>query len=92
MTCLTAQGLSVDLNIRDNKASAYFRRVITETWWAKFQLVPLDMHRRNKSEQMICHFKNHFLSILMVAIVEPALMWEREGAGGSTKRERVLGG
>ena len=22
------------------------------------------MHRRNKAEQMICHFKNHFLSIL----------------------------
>jgi hypothetical protein len=48
MTRLTAQGLSVDLNIRDNEASADFKRVITETWRAKFQLVPLDMHRRNK--------------------------------------------
>ncbi len=50
MTCLTAQGLSVNLNIRDNKASADFKRVITETWWAKFQLVPPDMHCRNKAE------------------------------------------
>ena len=39
MTRLTAQGLSVDLNIRDNEASADFKRVITETWRAKFQLV-----------------------------------------------------
>jgi hypothetical protein len=64
MTHLTAQGLSVDLNIRDNKASADFKRVITETWRAKFQLVPPDIHRRNKAEQMIHNFKNHFLSIL----------------------------
>jgi hypothetical protein len=64
MTRLTARGLSVDLNIRDNEASADFKRVITETWRAKFQLVPPDMHRRNKAEQMIRHFKNHFLSIL----------------------------
>jgi len=59
MTHLTARGLSVDLNIRDNEASADFKRVITETWRAKFQLVPPDMHRRNKAERMICHFKNH---------------------------------
>ena len=32
MTCLTARGLAVDLNIRDNEASANFKRVITETW------------------------------------------------------------
>ncbi len=50
MTHLTARGLSVDLNIRDNEASADFKRVITETWRAKFQLVPPDMHRRNKAE------------------------------------------
>ncbi len=49
MTRLTAQGLYVDLNIRDNKASADFKRVITETWRAKFQLVPPDMNRRNKA-------------------------------------------
>jgi hypothetical protein len=64
MTRLTAQGLSADLNIRDNKASADFKWVITETWRAKFQLVLPDMHRKNKAKQMIHHFKDHFLSIL----------------------------
>ncbi len=64
MTRLTAQGPSVDLNIRENEASADFKWVITETWRAKFQLVLLDMHCRNKAKQMIRHFKDHFLSIL----------------------------
>jgi hypothetical protein len=50
MTCLTAQRLSVNLNIRDNEASADFKRVITKTWRAKFHLVLPDMHRRNKAE------------------------------------------
>jgi len=50
MTRLTARGLTVDLNIRDNEASADFKKVITETWRAKFQLVPPDMHRKNKAE------------------------------------------
>jgi hypothetical protein len=77
MTQLTAQGLSVDLNIRDNKASADFKRVITETWRTKFQLVPPDMHRRNKAERMICHFKNHFLSILAgVDAAFPPYLWD----------------
>ncbi len=62
MTCLTAKGLSVDLNIRDNKASADFKRVINETWRATFQLVLPDMFL--KAEQKIRHFKDHFLSIL----------------------------
>ncbi len=77
MTCLTAQGLSVNLNIRDNEASADFKRVITETWRAKFQLVPPDMHHRNKAEQMIHHFKNHFLSILAgVDAAFPPYLWD----------------
>jgi hypothetical protein len=59
-----ACGLSVDLNIRDNEASADFKRVITESWKTKFQLVP-DMHRRNKAKRMIRHFKNNFLSFLL---------------------------
>jgi hypothetical protein len=67
----------VDLNIRDNEASADFKRVITEAWRAKFQLVPPDMHRRNKAEQMIRHFKNHFLSILAgVDAAFPPYLWD----------------
>jgi hypothetical protein len=64
MVRLAACKLSVDLNIRDNEASADFKRVITESWKTKFQLVLPDMHRRNKAERIIRHVKNHFLSIL----------------------------
>ncbi len=53
MERLAAHRLSVDLNIRDNEASADFKWVITESWKAKSQLVPPDMHQRNKAEQMI---------------------------------------
>jgi hypothetical protein len=56
MERLAVCGLSVDLNIRDNEASADFKWVITESWKTKFQLVPPDMHRRNKAKQMIWHF------------------------------------
>jgi hypothetical protein len=64
MERLAAHGLSLDLNIRDNEASTDFKRVTTESWKTKFQLVPLDMHWRNRVKRMIRHFKNHFLSIL----------------------------
>jgi hypothetical protein len=50
MARLAACRLSVDLNIRDNEASADFKRVITESWKTKFHLVPSDMHRRNKAK------------------------------------------
>ncbi len=61
MARLAACGLSVDLNIRDhdNEASADFKRVITESWKTKFQLVPMGMHQRSKAKQMIWYFKNH---------------------------------
>ena len=36
MERLAAHGLSVDLNIRDNEATADFKRVITESWKTKF--------------------------------------------------------
>jgi hypothetical protein len=64
MAWLAACGILVDLNIRDNGASADFKRVITESWKTKFQLVPPDMHWRHKAKRMIWHFKKHFLSIL----------------------------
>ncbi len=77
MTRLTARRLSVDLNIRDNEASADFKRVITKTWRAKFQLVLPDMHRRNKAKQMIGHFKNHFLLILAsINAAYPPYLWD----------------
>jgi hypothetical protein len=45
MTRLVARGLSVDVQILDNKASAAYKQAITFTWQAEFRLVPPDMHR-----------------------------------------------
>jgi hypothetical protein len=45
MTRLVAQGLSVDLQILDNKTSAAYKQAITFTWQAEFQLVLPDTHR-----------------------------------------------
>jgi hypothetical protein len=47
MTCLAAHGLSVDLQILDNKASSAYKEAITFKWNATFQLVPPDMHLCN---------------------------------------------
>ncbi len=47
MTRLAARGLSVDLQILDNKASMAYKEAIIFKWKATFQLVPPDMHRRN---------------------------------------------
>ena len=64
MTCLAARGLSVDLQILDNEASLAYKEAITFKWNATFQLVPPDMHRRNRAERAIRTSKDHFLAIL----------------------------
>jgi hypothetical protein len=64
MTPLAARGLSIDLQILDNKASLAYKEAITFKWNANFQLVPLDMHRRNWAEHAIHTFNDHFLAIL----------------------------
>ncbi len=43
---------------------AAYKEAIILKWKAKFQLVPPDMHHRNKAERSIRNFKSHFLSIL----------------------------
>ena len=77
MTCLAARGLSVDLQILDNKASATYKEAITFKWKATFQLVPPDMHRRNQAERAIRTFKDHFLAILAgVDAAFPPYLWD----------------
>jgi hypothetical protein len=72
-----ARGLSVDLQILDNKASAAYKHTITFTWQAKFQLVLPDMHCQNRAEQAIRTFKAHFLSILAgVDSTFPPYLWD----------------
>jgi hypothetical protein len=61
----------------DNKASAAYKHAITFTWQAKFQLVPPDMHRRNRAERAIRTFKAHFLLILAgVDQTFPPYLWD----------------
>jgi hypothetical protein len=77
MTCLAAHGLSVDLQILDNKASSTYKEAITFKWNATFQLVPPDMHLRNWAERAICTFKGHFLAILAgVDEAFPPYLWD----------------
>jgi hypothetical protein len=60
MIHLMARGLSVDLQILDNKASSAYKEVITFKWNATFQLIPPDMHCCNWMEHAIRTFKDHF--------------------------------
>ena len=77
MTCLAARGLSVDLQILDNKASTAYKEAITFKWNATFQLVPPDMHRCNWAERAIHTFKDHFLAILAgVGAAFLAYLWD----------------
>jgi hypothetical protein len=76
MARLAARGLAVDPQILDNEASAVYKEAITVKWNAKFQLVPPDMHRRNRAERAST-FKSHFLSILAgVDKVFPLYLWD----------------
>ncbi len=77
MTHLAARGLAVDLQILDNKTSAAYKHAFTVNWQAKFQLVPPDMHRRNRAERAIRTFKDHFLAILAsVDPLFPPYLWD----------------
>jgi hypothetical protein len=64
MIHLAARGLSVDLQILDNKASSTYKEAITFKWSATFQLVSPDMICCNWVEHTIGTFKDHFLAIL----------------------------
>ena len=69
MARLNARGLRVDHQTLDNEASdAYKQAILSHV--SSYQLVPPDMHRRNKAERAIRTFKAHFLSIL--ASVDPS--------------------
>ncbi len=77
MSQLAVRGFAVDLQILDNEASAAYKEAITVKWKAKFQLVPPDMHRRNRAERAIRTFKSHFLSILAgVDKAFPLYLWD----------------
>jgi hypothetical protein len=70
MARLKARNIEVKQQVLDNEASAAYKFAITDTHKCALQLVPPNMHRRNKAERAIRTFKAHFLSIL--AGVDPA--------------------
>jgi hypothetical protein len=77
MLRLTAWGLSVHLQILDNKASVAYKEAITFKWNTKFSLVLPDMHCRNQAGCAICTFKDHFLAILAgVDSTFPPYLWD----------------
>lgn len=77
MRRLKAREHKIDLQILDNEISAEYKRVIEEVWKTKYQLVPPEVHRRNKAERAIRTFKDHFIAILAgVASDFPAYMWD----------------
>jgi hypothetical protein len=77
MMRLVAQGLSIDLQILDNKASAAYKEAITFKWNTTFQLIPPDMNCCNRAEHAICTFKDHFLAILAgVDSAFPPYLWD----------------
>jgi hypothetical protein len=64
------------LQILDNKAIVAYKEAITFKWNATFQLVHLDMHRRNWAERAICTFKDNLLAILAgVDAAFPPYLW-----------------
>ena len=60
MTRLRERGHAVHLQVLDKKTSKEYHQVITQTWKDTFQLVTLDVHRRNAAERSIRNFKAHF--------------------------------
>jgi hypothetical protein len=77
MTRLFACGLSVDLQILDNEASAAYKEAITLKWHSNFQLVPPEMHHRNRAKRAIRTFKDHFLAIVAgVDKAFPPYLWD----------------
>jgi hypothetical protein len=64
MERMKAHGLSVNLQVLDNEASATYIDCITNKWKCKHQKVPPDIHQRNIAKHMIRTFKAHLLSML----------------------------
>ena len=70
-------GHHVDVQILDNEVSADFKNTIVEDWWATYELVPPNLHRRNVTERAIHTFKAHFLAIISgVDPKSPNYMWD----------------
>ncbi|KAL7536213.1 hypothetical protein ACHAWF_005402, partial [Thalassiosira exigua] len=74
---LQERGHGVALQILDNEASKEYKRLITQKWGAKIQLIPPNMYRINVAECAIRTYKAHFLAILAgLAPDFPKYLWD----------------
>ena len=70
-------GHHVDVQILDNEVSAEFKKTIVKDWGASYELLPMNVHRRNIAERAIRTFKAHSLVILAgVDTYFPKYMWD----------------
>ena len=60
MRRLSDRGHQFDVQILDNKVSAYFKITIVEDLGTTYQMVPPNVHWRNVAEKAIRNFKAHF--------------------------------
>ena len=61
----------------ENEVSATYKKSITETWKAKYQLVLSHVHLCNAAERSIRMFKAHFISVLVgVNPSVPGYLWD----------------
>ena len=63
LTRMKACGITPELQVLDNEASAAYKGAIRESGMT-FQLVPPDDHRRNAAEKAIQTWKDHFIAAL----------------------------
>ena len=61
---ITSRNHKVDIQVLDNEVNEAYKKAITETWKARYQLVPPHVHFRNASERAIRTFNAHFIFVL----------------------------
>jgi hypothetical protein len=77
MCPLINRGHNVNLQILDNKVSIEFKTTIEDTWKARYQLVPPNVHHCNAVERAIQTFKSHFLVIIAgLPLAFPQYLWD----------------
>ena len=77
MQKLADRGHHLEVQILDSEVSAELKKKIVKDWGTSYQLVPLNVHRRNVTERAIRTFKSHFLEILAGVDPDfPKFMWD----------------
>jgi hypothetical protein len=78
MSRLAQAGIDPIKHVLDNEISAVMKRLITDEYHMKYELVPPGCHRRNAAEVAIRNFKAHFLSILAGVDDDfPLYLWDK---------------